>query len=223
MASIAHGQLQPEHAAQIPLLRQLYVQDQRDRGVLLSDSGEAIKPDAGVKPPERPEGNAISARDAERRQQVRDLLADGLVVTAQDFHDAAFIFQHGDNSDDYLLAHILAIEAVVKGDASSKWIAAATLDRYLQSIGQKQVFGTQYLDDRFRYYLQHRNDADLAEKMNTISTQITQQPYNDQLMPDALRSDFCVPGLKRQTEAVQGANNSKNHSIVIPTNPGCGR
>ncbi len=53
--------------------------------------------------------------------------------------------QHGDAADDYLLAHILAVEAIVKGDASSKWISAATLDRYLQAIGKSQIFGTQYL------------------------------------------------------------------------------
>ena len=224
MASIAHGQLQQEQAAKIPLMRQLYVQDQRDRGVLLSDSGEAIKPDTGAKPPERPQGNTMLVRDAERRKKVHSLLADGLVVTAQDFHDAAFIFQHGDIPDDYLLAHILAIEAVVKGDTSSKWIAAATLDRYLQSIGQKQVFGTQYLNEQYLYYLQHSKDADLAEKIKTIATDVTQQPYNDQLMPDALRADFCVPELKRQAAAVQEANSSKDHSIVIPTSPaGCGR
>jgi hypothetical protein len=202
-------------------MRQLYVEDQRDRGALLTDAGEAIKPGAGAQPPAQPIGVSVLARDAERRKKVRALLAAGQVISAQDFHDAAFIFQHGDTPDDYLLAHILAIEAVVKGDTSSKWIAAATLDRYLQAIGQKQVFGTQYLDNGFLYYLQHRNDADLAEKIKAVPMGTTQQPYNDQLMPDALRENFCVPELKRQTEAVRAANNSKDHSLVIPH--GCAR
>lgn len=68
------------------------------------------------------------------------------IVDGRDFRYASFIFQHGQTSDDYLLAHVLAVEAVVHGNTVSKWIAAATLDRYLQEIGQKQVFGTQYPD-----------------------------------------------------------------------------
>ena len=82
----------------------------------------------------------------ERRQRARDLLSAGEVTTTQDFHDAAFVFRHGQEADDHLLAHILAVEAVTKGDASSKWISAATLDSYLQVTGRPQVFGTQYLD-----------------------------------------------------------------------------
>jgi hypothetical protein len=122
-------------------------------------------------------------------------LAAGQLISALDFHDAAFIFQHGDTPDDYLLAHILAMEAVVKGDTSSKWIAAATLDRYLMTIGQKQVFGTQYPDNTYLYYLQHSNDPDLGEKIKAVPKGTTQQPYNDQLVPDTLRADFCVPAL----------------------------
>jgi len=37
---------------------------------------------------------------------------------------------------DYLLAHVLASVAVAKGDSKSLWISAASLDRYLQLIGQ---------------------------------------------------------------------------------------
>jgi hypothetical protein len=220
--SISFGQVQSTQTeSKIPPMRRIYVEDQRDRGVLLTDAGDDIKPDTGVNPPERPLGVSINARDTERRNKVRELLAHGQVVTAQDFHDAAFIFQHGDSPDDYLLAHILAMEAVVKGNSASKWIAAATLDRYLQMIGQKQVFGTQFLDERYRYFLQHRNDSDFAEKMKGVPAGITQQPYDDRLMPDSLRADFCVPDLKQQTQAVQDANNSSDHSLVIPH--GCAR
>ena len=38
----------------------------------------------------------------------------------------------------------LALAAMEKGDAAARWIAAATLDRYLQKVQQPQVFGTQY-------------------------------------------------------------------------------
>jgi len=202
-------------------MRQIYVQDQRDRGVLLSDSGEATRPDAAIEPPKQLDGKTMSERDAQRRKLVRTLLADGKVTTAQDFHDAAFIFQHGDSSDDYLLEHILAVEAVVKGDSSSKWISAASLDRYLQAIGQKQVFGTQYLDEKYAYYLRHRKDPDLAQKMKDIPAQMTQQPYSDTLMPDTLRLDFCVPGLDQQVENLRAFNNDRYPDKIIP--PGCTR
>ena len=36
----------------------------------------------------------------------------------------------------------------MRGGSADKWIAAATLDRYLQSINQPQVFGTQYPGDK---------------------------------------------------------------------------
>lgn len=112
-------------------VHRLYVEDQRDRGVG-SESGESL-------PWEETESRARA-----RRQRVHELLALNTLKTAEDFHDAAFIYQHGQTPADYLLAHVMATGAVQKGDARSLWISAATLDRYLNSINQPQVFGTQY-------------------------------------------------------------------------------
>lgn len=64
------------------------------------------------------------------------MLEAGALKTGEDFEDASVIFQHGDNPQDYLLAHVLAMAAMTKGDANARWIAAATLDRYLQSVKQ---------------------------------------------------------------------------------------
>jgi hypothetical protein len=86
-------------------VHQLFLADQRDRG------------DTPAKSYPNPE--AVNERDATRRSQVRQLLTSGALQSAQDFHDAAYIFQHGPVADDYLLAHILAVEAIVKGDESS--------------------------------------------------------------------------------------------------------
>jgi hypothetical protein len=77
----------------------------------------------------------LTARGNARREKVRALLAAGELKTGEDFHEAAFIFQHRNNPEDYLFAHVLAMEAVLKGSDEAKWIEAATLDRYLQSIG----------------------------------------------------------------------------------------
>ena len=86
----------------------------------------------------------LEARDKLRRARIHELLAAGSLQTAEDFHDAAFIYQHGQTAADYLLAHVLATTAVSKANARSLWISSATLDRYLKSIGQPQIFGTQY-------------------------------------------------------------------------------
>jgi len=161
-------------------------------------------------------GTDWESRDAVRRTLVRKLLAAGKIVTARDFHDAAYIFQHGQESSDYLLAHILAIEAVVKGDASSKWISAATLDRYLQAIGQKQVFGTQYLTKVLV------PDLRSASAVSAPSKKIhTQEPYDKALMPDPLRLNFCVPDVAQQQLNLKEFEAGRYPAAILPA--GCTR
>lgn len=144
-------------------VHKLFVEDQIDRGV---GDKEAIH------------GDAILKRDEARRARVHQLLEAGSLKTADDFHDAAFIFQHGQTPDDYLFAHVLAIIAVRKGDNRSLWVAAATLDRYLGSVNQPQIFGTQF----------HSNG----------NSPYTQEPYNRALVPDQLREILCVPSIEQQ-------------------------
>ncbi|WP_298912883.1 DUF6624 domain-containing protein [uncultured Algimonas sp.] len=117
--------------------------------------------------------------DRERRERTLALLAEDALRTDNDFYHAAFIFQHGGTADDYLLAHSLAVAAVAKGHESAAWISAATLDRYLMNIGQPQVYGTQYT----------REDG-----------KVTMDPYDRDLVPDALRTALGVPTLTEQTE-----------------------
>jgi hypothetical protein len=112
------------------------------------------------------------AGDAKRRAQVRQLISDGKVQSGEDYYYAAFIFQHGQGSSDYLYAHVLAVTAVNKGLHSAIWLSAATLDRYLRSIQQPQVFGTQ-----FGSLTDSRDD---------------QEPYDRGLLSDALREQWCV-------------------------------
>src|SRR5262245_26743150 len=77
----------------------------------------------------------VAQEDAARRARVRELLDQGKLVTGKDFDLAALVFQHGQTPEDFLLAHVLAVRAIALG-ADSQWIAAATLDRYLQNIGR---------------------------------------------------------------------------------------
>jgi hypothetical protein len=100
--------------------------------------------DQGARQAANIDWDVVGAQDAARRVRTHALLDAGALHSAGDFWHAAFVFQHGDKPQDYLLAHGLAIIAAAKGRRDAAWIAAASLDRYLQAIGQKQVYGTQY-------------------------------------------------------------------------------
>jgi hypothetical protein len=125
----------------------------------------------------------VNRTDAERREQTRKLLAAGALHTAKDYEEAAFVFQHGDMPEDYLLAHTLAMVAVSKGDSTAIWIASATLDRYLEKIGQKQIFGTQFSSDSQHHW--------------------TQEPYDRNLVSDAIRQQLAVPTQTLQEEQLK--------------------
>jgi len=130
-----------------------------------------------------------------REAALRTMLAANEIKTGDDFRDAAVIFQHGSSADDCLFAHILAMEAMARGTESARWIAAATLDRYLQSIKQPQVFGTQYPFDPNLPHPVHPGAAPFRSGR-------TLEPYNDSLLPDSVRIDFCVPVLAQQKRNV---------------------
>ena len=113
------------------------------------------------------------ADDDARRERTRALLDQGKLTTAEDYYAAAFVFQHGDKPEDYLLAHTLALASAARGRQDASWIAAATLDRYLQNIRQKQIYGTQWRAQENR--------------------QLTREPYDRALIPDSLRTALGVP------------------------------
>lgn len=50
-----------------------------------------------------------------RRAEVRELLEKGKIISGEDFSDTALIFEHGQTADDFLFAHVLAVEALVRG------------------------------------------------------------------------------------------------------------
>jgi len=135
-----------------------------------------------------------------RQKTLRTMLSAHQITSGDDFLAAAFIFQHGDNAEDCLFAHILAMEAMARGTASARWIAAATLDRYLQYIEQPQVFGTQY-------------NIDPAQPVHVAGAPFpygkTQQPFNDSFLSDVVRTDFCVPTLAQQRQNVAMFNAGK--------------
>ena len=123
---------------------------------------------------------SVNKSDAVRREATRKLLKEDALHTGEDFTWAAFVFQHGSAPSDFLLAHTLAMIAVKKGYANAIWIAAATLDRYLQSMHQSQIYGTQFLTPEGRM--------------------TTQQPYDRSLVSDTVRRRLGVPIQSEQDE-----------------------
>ena len=111
--------------------RELYEMYQVDQGDRLTDSLD---------------WSVINQHDAHHRARAHQMLDSGLVVTADDYFHAAMIFQHGDDSTDYLLARQLALKSVELDSTKSiaKWLSAAAHDRYLWEVGKPQWYGTQY-------------------------------------------------------------------------------
>ncbi|QTC92786.1 hypothetical protein [Brevundimonas goettingensis] len=136
--------------------------------------------------PDRAFVERMHAEDAARRVEVRTLLEAGALASAEDFRKAAFVFQHGTQPDDYLLAHSLAVAAAAKGSEGAAWIAAASLDRYLQMKGEPQIYGTQTTV--------RQGEAP------------TDDPYNRGLVPDSLRTAMGVPTLAEQAAKLEAVN-----------------
>ncbi len=132
------------------------------------------------------------AGDARRRNQVRQLISEGKVQSGEDYYYAVFIFQHGQKPSDYLYAHVLAVTAVNKGLHNAMWLSAATLDRYLHSIRQPQVFGTQF--------------GSLYDSLDD------QEPYDRGIVSDALRAQWCVTPEATQAKILSDVRAGKGFS-----------
>ena len=149
-----------------PELERIYQEDQAERS-------------KGKKP-----GIDAADRDRERLKRVAALLDAGAARTADDFFHAAQAYNHGVTAEEYLRGHELATLAAAKGNKQALFLSAASLDRFLRSIGRPQVFGTQY-----------NRQGNLA----------TMEPY-DRSMSDSLRTVFNVPSLKEQETILDEMN-----------------
>jgi hypothetical protein len=85
-------------------------------------------------------------------------------------------------------------------DRRARWLAAATLDRYLQKVGQPQVFGTQY------------------RRAGTPNAPWTMDPYDDQL-PDSLRAIYCTPDRAESHHRLELLRQDKPLPPSMPAEP----
>jgi hypothetical protein len=136
-----------------------------------------------------PDEAKITRTDADRLARVKEMITQDQIQTTADFRRAAFIVQHSSVRSDYLLAHTLAVICASDGDRSCLWLSTATLDRYLQSFQQPQIYGTQYVTPR--------------------NAPATQQPYNDALISDGLRKRLGVPSIAAQKKQLDNLNASR--------------
>lgn len=154
-----------------PELQQLMDEDRRE-----DDSAyAAIAPSEPTDPQIR--ANLMQkwyARHRPRCDHVIELLRQGHVSSADDYHVAGLLLNHGGEPEDHLLAHTLFVVAAMKGNDGSRWYSALALDDYLASIGKSQFFGTAY-----------------GEGPRDVDTRH---------MSDGVRGHFCVPSLARQRE-----------------------
>ena len=115
-----------------------YLADRSDRAAYVA--GESDNVDSA---------ETIKRRDAARRVVVHASLRQGSVRTADDYYHAAVVMQHGVGSDDFRMARDLARTAVKLRPwfAEARLLYAQSTDRYLQSVGKPQIFGTQYHEE----------------------------------------------------------------------------
>ncbi len=129
----------------------------------------------------------VGKQDEERRSSVRKIIDADQLHTADDYFEAALVFQHGLKPEDFLLAHTLAVIATAKGHSEGTSLAAKSLDRYLQSVKQPQIYGTQFSSSK-------------------INLPVTQEPFNLSLITDALRKQLQVRSLAEQRKQMQELN-----------------
>ena len=108
-----------------PELKTLYDQDQSDRQTKTID------------------WHKVGARDSRRKQRIMEIYAADQIRTGEDYYRAAMVLQHGEG-DDQLLAHEFSVAALALGYKKASWLAVAAEDRWLERIGRKQRFATQY-------------------------------------------------------------------------------
>ncbi len=117
------------HASINHELRAIYEADQADR-----HAGPEI------------DWNVVGPRDAARMKRVREIVKAGGLKISADFLHAAFVFQHGNKPEHFRQAQQWSLRAAELDpyNKSAKWLACAAEDRWLQSIGKAQIWGTQF-------------------------------------------------------------------------------
>lgn len=91
--------------------------------------------------------DTMAKRDSLRLEQAISLYADQQISQPMDKFHAAFIFHHSKKPSNFEIAHTLASEAAAVSELQhhyvAQWLAKATYDRWMVSLGKPQKYGTQ--------------------------------------------------------------------------------
>jgi hypothetical protein len=129
----------------------------------------------------------VHKQDSTHRARVKEIIDAGGLRAADDYFHAAMIYQHGDDSTDYRMAHELALKAVEVDSTHdvAKWLSAAAMDRYLWSVDKPQIYGTQY---------------------HIIDGKWTIEPIDTTAVTDDERQKWHVPTLEEARKRAEGIN-----------------
>lgn len=134
-------------------LQELFDADQADRAVFFAEKHGTDLP------------RELLERDAARLEKAREIYTQLMSGTASLSNDQrvqlAFLFQHSFDSDDYRRAYELGNSAGDEG----KWIAAAAEDRWLLSRGERQKWGTQFINDTEQAPMMSDAESGITDEM----------------------------------------------------------
>lgn len=129
------------HAAPVPIVISDPCLGQSKKIKAVKDADQLERKDwMKLKPKE---WQQAARRDKERREKIAQIFADGCFKTADDYSNAALVFQHGSVPDHFFQAYLWAQRAMELGKESAKSLVAAAIDRYLMDKGYKQIYATQ--------------------------------------------------------------------------------
>ncbi len=135
----------------------------------------------------------VVKRDTIRRRRVGEIFGEGCFQTAKDFAAAAIVFQHGIVSEHFFQAFIWTQRAVELGDSSQKRLMALALDRYLVTIGHKQLFASQAIKPDFKpetcWCLQPIEESFPDERRKEISGKSRDEAYD--WLKELNAGNFC--------------------------------
>ncbi len=134
---VIHGWAGEARSSDNARAAELYRQDQAERHALTADGLHSLPAEQAAQ---------LRVNDADRREEMLEILRAGDLRTSRDFLHAAMIFQHGSDAGDYRLAHGLAVvsAAADPDHRLARWMVAASWDRYMRYRGRPQWYGTQY-------------------------------------------------------------------------------
>ena len=169
------GSVSAEEIKDSDELARMYEEDQSDR-----------KPIAG----KQIDWIIVGPRDKAREARVKEFYATNQLRTGNDYHRAAMVLQHAGKPEDFLLAHEFCVIAIFKG-IDARWLAAASEDRFLQSIERPQRFGTQ-----------SKKMGDSPWSLGEIDASVT----------DAHRAEMKVPSLDQAKARLDKQNELLEHA-----------